>query len=135
MVQCESMKKRVILFVVFVFFALGLGGSVVWYMHSEAAVKPIVVSQPVSTTATLSVEGIIEGVNKYRSSKGEASLVESPLLDRSACLKAQDMVKYNYWSHTSPSGVTAWHWFEQAGYSYSVAGKILHMGSSRAMTL
>jgi hypothetical protein len=47
------------------------------------------------------------------------------VLDAAATLKAQDMAKGSYFSHNSPTGVTPWHWFDAAGYSYVYAGENL----------
>jgi uncharacterized protein YkwD len=72
-----------------------------------------------------SVAGILKKTNEYRASKKLTPLIESALLDRSACMKAQDMVSKNYWSHVSPSGVQPWYWIESVGYKYSAAGENL----------
>jgi hypothetical protein len=38
------------------------------------------------------------------------------------------MVKNQYFAHTSPDGVSPWHWFKSAGYNYKYAGENLAIG-------
>jgi uncharacterized protein YkwD len=67
-------------------------------------------------------------VNQTRGSLGLKDLKDSPKLDEAAQMKAEDMVKNNYFSHTSPTGVTPWYWFLQSGYNYRYAGENLAVG-------
>ncbi len=67
-------------------------------------------------------------INQSRESAGLNSLVENQKLTQAAQLKAQDMVQNNYFSHTSPSGITPWYWFKQIGYNYKYAGENLAIG-------
>lgn len=46
----------------------------------------------------------IQQINQLRSSLGKKPLEYSALLEKSASLKARDMVSNNYWSHYSPNG-------------------------------
>lgn len=57
-----------------------------------------------------------------------APLVWNAALGNSAYLKAQDMCKKGYWSHTAPDGTTAWTLIEQSGYEYLDAGENLAKG-------
>lgn len=52
-------------------------------------------------------------------------LAVSPLLEKAARLKAEDMAAKGYFSHVSPEGLTPWYWFGQAGYRFSRAGENL----------
>jgi hypothetical protein len=52
-------------------------------------------------------------------------LQRNTVLDTAAKLKAEDMAKNEYFSHFSPTGVSPWHWFDQAGYVYAHAGENL----------
>jgi len=54
-----------------------------------------------------------------------SELKNNDLLARAAQLKAEDMAAKSYFAHTSPEGLTPWHWLEQVGYSYSYAGENL----------
>lgn len=68
---------------------------------------------------------IIQQTNEYRAANGLTQLTENQKLDAAAKLKADDMLANQYWSHTSPTGVTPWHWFKEAGYYYETAGENL----------
>ena len=67
-------------------------------------------------------------LNQTRQSAGLQPLAENQKLDQVAQMKAQNMVQDNYFNHTSPSGVTPWFWFLQAGYKYKYAGENLAIG-------
>lgn len=66
--------------------------------------------------------------NQTRTSLGLAPLKPSTTLDKAAELKAEDMVKNQYFAHTSPQGATPWVWFKNAGYNYKYAGENLAIG-------
>lgn len=63
--------------------------------------------------------------NEARFSDGEHALKVNPDLEEAARLKAEDMVKKNYFAHVSPEGVTPWYWLGKAGYNFSAAGENL----------
>jgi uncharacterized protein YkwD len=67
-------------------------------------------------------------VNQTRQSIGLNPLTENEKLNQAAQLKAQNMVANNYFEHTSPSGISPWYWFVQAGYKYKYAGENLAIG-------
>lgn len=66
--------------------------------------------------------------NQTRQSMGLPALAENQKLGQAAQLKAENMVQNNYFSHTSPTGITPWHWFLQVGYNYKYAGENLAIG-------
>ena len=68
---------------------------------------------------------VIDLTNAERVENSLPTLVRNPVLDAAANLKAADMAKRSYFSHDSPTGVTPWHWFAEAGYSYVYAGENL----------
>jgi hypothetical protein len=67
-------------------------------------------------------------VNQTRLSLGLKELSGNSKLDQAAKLKAQNMINDQYFSHTSPSGITPWYWFLKAGYNYKYAGENLAIG-------
>ena len=71
---------------------------------------------------------LIELTNEERQSLGLNSLEENTLLNKAAQLKAQDIITYDYFSHQSPTGITPWYWFNEAGYNYQTAGENLGIG-------
>jgi hypothetical protein len=70
--------------------------------------------------------GVITDItNEERADVGLAPLTENALLAQAAQLKAEDMASKGYFAHTSPEGLTPWHWFQVVGYSYAHAGENL----------
>jgi len=67
-------------------------------------------------------------LNQTRNSLGLNALKENTQLGQAAELKAQDMISNGYFNHTSPSGISPWHWFSEAGYNYKYAGENLAIG-------
>lgn len=63
--------------------------------------------------------------NQKRSNGGIAILKENNNLNKAAYLKAKDMLAYDYFAHTSPSGKNPWYWLEKSGYNYRYAGENL----------
>ena len=68
---------------------------------------------------------LIDLANHSRISENLTILKHSLLLNDAALLKAEDMIKGDYFSHDSPTGITPWHWFDRAGYSFVHAGENL----------
>jgi len=54
---------------------------------------------------------IVNITNVDRAANNLSYLAVSPTLERAAQLKAEDMARNGYFAHTSPTGVTPWHWF------------------------
>jgi hypothetical protein len=75
--------------------------------------------------ANVTSDVLIDLTNESRVAYNEAPLARNPVLDEAATLKADDMSTYGYFAHTSPTGVTPWHWFEKAGYAFLYAGENL----------
>lgn len=61
--------------------------------------------------------------NRVKNQLGQ--LTVSPLLEKAAQQKADDMVAKNYFAHTSPEGKAPWYWFRNVGYNYAYAGENL----------
>lgn len=76
--------------------------------------------------------GVIQLVNKERVSRGLDIVAENSSLTRAAQDKLDDMIKHDYFSHTSPNGVTPWYWIEKNGYDYKYAGENLAVNFSSA---
>jgi hypothetical protein len=68
---------------------------------------------------------IVDLTNTDRRVNNLEHLAVNPLLERAAQMKADDMAKNSYFAHTSPAGVTPWHWFKEAGYAFAYAGENL----------
>ncbi len=68
---------------------------------------------------------VVDLTNSERTDLSLPKLTRNPVLDEAATLKAKDMAKNSYFSHDSPTGVTPWHWFKEAGYTFAHAGENL----------
>jgi hypothetical protein len=68
---------------------------------------------------------VTDATNAARAEEGREPLHRNTILDEAARLKAEDMAAGGYFSHWSPDGVSPWHWFSEAGYSYKHAGENL----------
>ena len=85
----------------------------------------LLLSQGQSVSAMISSDDVVDLVNRERSEANLPILNRSSVLDQAAEAKANDMADENYFSHTSPKGVTPWEWFRQSKYDYRYAGENL----------
>lgn len=82
------------------------------------------------SASDINKENIVDLVNKSRIENNIPTLAENEMLDNAAKDKLGDMIRNNYFAHTSPQGVTPWFWFEKNGYDYKYAGENLALGFS-----
>ncbi|HAV11713.1 MAG TPA: hypothetical protein DCX32_04220 [Candidatus Moranbacteria bacterium] len=80
----------------------------------------------------ISASEVIKLVNKSRFAEGLNPLSENSVLNKAAKNKADDMLKDDYFAHTSPEGKDPWYWFGKAGYDYKYAGENLAINYSSA---
>ncbi len=76
-------------------------------------------------STTTSISGLLTDTNQAREKNSLAPLKLNKKLDQAAYDKAEDMFKYNYWAHVSPSGVQPWSWLNKVQYNYDKAGENL----------
>ena len=83
----------------------------------------------------MSREGLLSSTNAARAAQSLSALAADGQLNSSAQAKAQDMLNKDYWAHVAPDGTVPWYFFEEAGYSYSLASENLAYGfmSSQAV--
>lgn len=68
---------------------------------------------------------IIALTNQTRQAQHLSTLNTNTLLNQAAQSKGNDMLREQYFAHVSPSNLTPWYWFKQAGYTYQYAGENL----------
>ncbi len=73
----------------------------------------------------VTASNIIRLTNDARQANGVATLKTNSALNSAAAAKANDMLQEQYFAHVSPSNLTPWYWFKQAGYAYQYAGENL----------
>jgi len=78
--------------------------------------------------ADITKAALISLTSKQRESLGVQTLKENSKLAEAALLKAENMMKEDYFSHQSPEGISPWYWFKEAGYNYKFAGENLAIG-------
>jgi uncharacterized protein YkwD len=81
-----------------------------------------------SSASTLTVSGIIAQTNKQRRGQSAATLAESSRLDASAQVKADDILRRQYFEHTAPGGKTVSDLVAAQGYQYIKIGENLALG-------
>lgn len=79
----------------------------------------------------INTNNIIDLVNSSRQKNGISELSENKTLDKIAADKLEDMVKNDYFAHTSPKGISPWYWYEKNGYDYKYAGENLAINFTR----
>ncbi|MCK4891228.1 MAG: hypothetical protein KAS78_01035, partial [Candidatus Pacebacteria bacterium] len=75
--------------------------------------------------ADITAQRMIELTNESRKDSGLLPLKVNDKLTAAAAAKVDDMFKFQYFDHNSPSGLTPWHWIRSAGYDYLYAGENL----------
>ncbi len=95
----------------------------------------IVLSGSSLSPKQLSTQEVLEAINHDREQYNLGTLKADATLNLAALAKAQDMVRGNYFAHTSPEGTQPWHWFKALGYDYSYAGENLAQGFEDASDL
>ncbi|MFA4818109.1 MAG: CAP domain-containing protein [Parcubacteria group bacterium] len=80
-----------------------------------------------ASASLITAEKIVELANNERASQDLPGLVINADLAKAAEDKLADMFKKNYFEHTSPAGLTPWHWLEKNNYEYKYAGENLAM--------
>lgn len=68
---------------------------------------------------------LVEETNTRREKENLAPLKASPILEKAAQMKADDMAAKGYFSHATPDGRTPWYFLDKAGYVFSAAGENL----------
>lgn len=81
-------------------------------------------------STNITVEELLSLTNQSRSKNGLTPLRLDTRLASAAALKAQDMLRRNYWAHNGPDGTTPWTFIKEAGYVYTYAGENLARGFS-----
>ncbi len=90
-------------------------------------------SRLITTTdkgARIASSVLVDLTNENRVAANERPLLRNPKLENAALLKGGDMANKEYFSHYSPEGVSPWHWFSVAGYTFLYAGENLAINFS-----
>jgi len=105
--------------------AIFLTASLIGFLFLFASSLSTIVITGSSQFGAVISSVLIDLTNADRTANNVGRLRVSPILEKVAQMKADDMAKLGYFAHTSPEGKNPWYWFEQAGYKYSFAGENL----------
>lgn len=75
--------------------------------------------------AAFSPKEVIKLTNEARIAENLTVVSENELLNQAARKKAEDMIKNDYFAHTSPAGLDPWYWLQKVNYPYKYAGENL----------
>lgn len=113
--------------------ALLVMGGLVVLTFTMSNVYALMWQQSTWLTGAVLPAVVVDKTNKEREEQKLTPLVRNSVLDKAAQMKAEDMAKNGYFAHYSPTGVSPWHWFGEAGYRYVHAGENLavHFSDSK----
>ena len=95
----------------------------------------IIAHKSISSPASISQSNLLSETNTERQLNNEKPLTLNSALSVAAQLKANDMVKNNYWSHISPKGLTPWSILLSLGYRFQSAGENLAYGFNNSVSV
>lgn len=96
-----------------------------------APTKSSAPSAPASSASFSAFQNqVVSLVNSERAKAGVRALTADAALMKTATLKSQDMVKNNYFSHTSPTYGSPFDLMNKYGISYRTAGENIAMGQT-----
>ena len=81
-------------------------------------------------TALVLPKVLVDFANENRVPLKLKTLAISPVLEKAAQMKADNMASKGYFAHNTPDGHSPWYWFEKAGYDFSYAGENLAVNFS-----
>lgn len=88
-------------------------------------VSTLVIYPRLNFLAAIVSDVLVDETNINRDVNGVPMLRVNSALVEAARLKAEDMAKRSYFAHTSPDGITPWHWLNVVDYRYTAAGENL----------
>jgi hypothetical protein len=78
-----------------------------------------------ASASAITADRIIALTNATRQGIGLPTLKANEQLMQAARAKAEDMAVNQYFAHTSPAGLTPWHWIKSYGYKYKTSAENL----------
>lgn len=99
--------------------------SVLGFVIAAAFFAPSLKDTALDSISTIYASVLVKLTNKDRVLANVGELRVSPVLEKAAQMKADDMAKRGYFSHNTPEGKNPWYWFSEAGYEYMYAGENL----------
>jgi hypothetical protein len=73
------------------------------------------------------VSPLVRLINQTRIENNKPPLSINEKLTEAAQMKVDDMAEKHYLAHVSPTGIDPWFWFNQAHYSFVIAGETVNI--------
>ena len=105
--------------------AVLISAGLIGFLFIFASALSTIVVQNTSQLGAVVSSVLVDLTNSDRTANKLQGLTVSPVLEKVAQMKPDDMAAKGYFAHNSPEGKTPWYWFKQAGYTYSFAGENL----------
>jgi uncharacterized protein YkwD len=106
-----------------------LANTIAKEIGKQIIAPPPLYAEKESPGSFLTKTGVIEWTNAQRSNQGLPPLKENNILDATALIKAQDMLKNQYFAHESLSGFGVGDLADNAGYKFIMIGENLALGN------
>jgi len=132
----QGFKKSSFIFIslnLAIFFVLFLKNEVTTQINQKFITKESIQENPVKNTQVLGAKTKVDKtqfalklynlINGYRKENNLGNLKISPLLERSATEKLQDMITNQYWQHYNKDQLGPWYFFTKAEYNFALAGE------------
>lgn len=119
-----SKKNRITAFVFIITVSLKVlisGGALFFYPKPGAAAEEM----------SLSADNLVILTNEKREGSGLLPLSINHKLTVAALKKAQDILQFDYFAHTTPSGKPFYKWIQEERYQYKSAGENLAIAFDR----
>ena len=98
-------------------------------IQKGAANSTPLIAKKESTSAYLTIEGVVKFTNTQRAQNNLPPLTVNSKLNQSALIKANDMFTHQYFEHDSPDGVGVDGLAKESGYNYILIGENLALGN------
>lgn len=85
-------------------------------------------AQAAPAAGEITIERVIEVMNRYRADDGLPALREERRLSQAARDRMKDMIDTSYWAHESPDGMSPFVWLRARAYDYQYAAENLAAG-------
>lgn len=110
---------------------LGISAPAATVPQPVKSPTPPITTPVVDPASANTAAAVINASNAARSQNGSLPpLIENATLNKVAETKLNDMFEKQYYAHRSPQGIMPWNIARALGYSYTVFGENLIMGSN-----
>lgn len=102
------------------------------FLKTLALAGAIILPSATLKASAITPQNIVTLTNSARTTAGVPSLRANGSLAKAAQAKAEDMLREQYFAHTSPAGLTPWYWIKKMGYNYRYSAENLAVHFTQA---